>query len=95
LYDKVKGKATKKGGFGPLDKIKDIDFEYKTSTQKGVAYGTVYSKENEIYHGMSEKVSDFFNANGRKNFVMVLHKLLNHFLAMPFDIFKRGFSITR
>jgi hypothetical protein len=42
---------------------------------------------------MSEDVYNFFNTNRKNNFVILIDKISNHFLTIPFDVMKKDFPL--
>lgn len=76
---------------------KGADFGFKISNYKDEVYGSVYSSKlaEDIYLGISKKSFDFYNFNGKKNFIVSVDTVENHFLVIPFEVMKNDFFPRR
>ena len=72
---------------------KGVNFGFLISNGKEDVYGSVHSNEmpKDIYQGISKISYEFYNSNGKKNFIILVDKKENHFLVIPFNIMKNDF----
>lgn len=72
---------------------KGVNFGFLISNGKDDVYGSIHSNEmsKDIYQGISKISYDFYNSNGKKNFIILVDKKENHFLVIPFNIMKNDF----
>jgi MoxR-like ATPase len=72
---------------------KGANFAFLISNGEQDVYGSIHSNEmsKDIYQGISKISYDFYNSNGKKNFIILVDKKENHFLVIPFNVMKNDF----
>jgi hypothetical protein len=72
---------------------KGVNFGFLISNGEQDVYGSIHSNKmsKDIYQGISKISYNFYNSNGKKNFIILVDKKENHFLVIPFNVMKNDF----
>lgn len=96
LYQLIEEEAHKRmATFEPLKKGTRFGFSL-TNGDKSV-YGSIHSSEmkGDIYQGITENLFNFFNSFKEQSFVILIDKINDNYLIIPFSILSKDFYTQR